>query len=108
MSFRSLLTQTVEIKRVTRTPGRGGGRGKEYDPVGNIAARIRPVSVNERAVAAQMGVDASHILYCLDGVDIQRNDRVVWDEKEADVVSVRRPSKPHHLEVELMERVKGL
>lgn len=108
MSFRSLLTQTVEIQRVTRTPERGGGRRKEYDPVGTISARIRPVSVNERAVAEQMGVDASHILYCLDGVDIQRNDRVVWDGREAEVVAIRKPSKPHHLEVELAERMKGL
>jgi len=107
MAITHLLNQSVTVKRVIRSDYRGGGKSREWATVGTIMARIRPAGAAERNVAQQMGVDMTHVMYCEPNADVQRNDRIEWTGHVAEVIAVRVPSKPHHLEVDLYERVSG-
>ena len=104
--FESLLNNTFAVERRTRTHDGQGGFTVGYSSVdANVEGRIRPATSAERQIAAAEGRDVSHVLYVVDGEDIERGDRVTCGDLVVEVLAIREPSlADHHLEIDCLER----
>ena len=93
----TLLNNTFAVERRTRTHDGQGGFTVGYSSVdANVEGRIRP---------AAEGRDVSHVLYVVDGEDIERGDRVTCGDLVVEVLAIREPSlADHHLEIDCLER----
>jgi SPP1 family predicted phage head-tail adaptor len=103
--FESLLNNAFAIERRVRTHDGQGGWTITYQAVGTVRGRIRPASVAERDLAQAEQREVSHVLYLVDGADIERGDRVtVTGELTVAVLGIREPSlADHHLEIDCLE-----
>lgn len=111
-AFRALLNVTVTISRKARTRDGQGGWSEEYVEQDSVPGRVRPVAPGEQTVGEQREVQITHVAYFALGVDVQRDDQLVYaapngEAKELVVRAVREPSQPHHLQVDAEERQKG-
>ncbi|HEY8414409.1 MAG TPA: head-tail adaptor protein [Thermaerobacter sp.] len=97
----ALLNEMVTIERRTRTHDGQGGWKTGWQEVGKERTRIRPAWAREREAGAVTEARVTHVAYFRPGADVRRGDRLRRDNGEAlDVISVRRPSAGHHLEVD--------
>lgn len=103
--FGSLLNNTFTVERRTRTHDGQGGFTVGYSAVNAVGGRIRPATSAERQIAAAEGRDVSHVLYVVDGEDIERGDRVTCGDLVVEVLAIREPSlADHHLEIDCLSR----
>jgi head-tail adaptor len=110
--FISLLNVTATIQRKTRTSDGAGGWSEAYQTIGTEPARIRPASDQETTLAAQREAILTHVAYFALGVDVARDDRVLYVAPNSEVLTltvrgVREPSQPHHLQVDCEEVQHG-
>lgn len=110
--FLSLLNVTATIQRKARTSDGAGGWREAYETIGAEPARIRPASDAETTLAAQREAILTHVAYFALGVDVARDDRVLYvapngEVKTLTVRGIREPSQPHHLQVDCEELEHG-
>jgi len=110
--FIALLNITVTISRKSRVSDGQGGWTESWVEQDAVAGRVRPASQNEQTLAMQRQVEVTHVAYFALGVDVVRDDRLVYvapngDAKTLTVRAVREPSEPHHLEVDAEEVQAG-
>lgn len=110
--FASLLNVTVTISRKARASDGQGGWSETWEEQAAVPGRIRPIGPAERTVGEQREVEVTHVAYFALGVDVQRDDRLVYlapngDAKTLTVRAVREPSEPHHLQCDAEEIQKG-
>jgi SPP1 family predicted phage head-tail adaptor len=98
-----LYNVAAALSRPQRTADGQGGFTETFVPVGTVRGRVRSWTSEEELVARQLGVRISHVFYC-DLTDVRRGDRLEVGTTVYDVRSVRQPSDPHHLMVDLEER----
>ena len=110
MSIRAHYNTTVEVRRATQVADGEGGYTESFVKVASIRCRIRPASASERNLGRREESYLTHVLYCDDGEDIQRQDRLVEQgtERTLTVLDIRIPSiRGRHIEVDLEERIRA-
>lgn len=107
MSIEALLDRSVEIRRPSRIGDGKGGDATTFVAVSTVPGRVRPASAREAFVADRPEAQVSHVAYLPTGSDVRTRDRLDLGGKTYEVVAVRTPSKPSHLEVDLLERQRG-
>lgn len=110
--FEALLNVTVTISRKTRTADGQGGWSEAYVEHQIAPGRIRPMTPAEQTVGQQRDVQVTHVAYFALGVDVARDDQLVYvapngEAKTLIVRAVREPSEPHHLQCDAEERQRG-
>jgi len=105
MSFNSLLNKRATIQRLTRTSDGAGGFTEVWSNLyENIPCRVQPKSGLEQAKYSALKTVVTHVLYCNGNWNIIEADRVVFENKNFNVVFVKNPDHLlHHLEVEMYE-----
>lgn len=103
--FLDLLNVTVTISRKGRASDGQGGWSTTWTELDAVPGRIRPVSPAERTVGEQREVELTHVAYFALGVDVARDDRLVYVAPNGEALTlivraVREPSEPHHLQVD--------
>lgn len=99
MSFRSLLNNLLELKRVTKTADDAGGFTESWDSIGYFYGRICPVSAGERMLADKKYADLTHKIYC-EAMDVRENDKIVWGDWTFQIIGILNPSEEfHHLQI---------
>lgn len=102
--FESMLNNTFDIYRLTRTDDGQGGWTEGHAYHDTVRGRLRPASGTEREQAAQVQRELTHVFYVLATEDIQRGDLVDGDGVTVEVLGVREPSRAdHHLEIDCQE-----
>lgn len=112
--FLALLNVTVTISRKARASDGQGGWSETWTELAAVPGRVRPaLTPNERNIGAQREVQLTHVAYFALGVDVKRDDQLVFiasngEAKTLIVRAVREPSEPHHIEVDCEERQQGV
>jgi head-tail adaptor len=111
-SFAALLNVTVTISRKSRTSDGQGGWTEALVEQDAVPGRVRPVTPGEETVGGQREVQITHVAYFALGVDVQRDDQLVYvapngEAKTLIVRAVREPSQPNHLQIDCEERQHG-
>jgi head-tail adaptor len=74
------LTHTLlTVHRPTSTDDGMGGQTVTFSEVGNIRAQVNQPTAEERMLAQQAGVELSHVLHAVAGVDVRRGDELAGD-----------------------------
>lgn len=110
--FAALLNVTVTISRKSRAADGQGGWPETWTELDAVPGRIRPIAPAERTLGEQREVEITHVAYFALGVDVARDDQLVYvapngEAKTLIVRAVREPSEPHHLQCDAEERQKG-
>lgn len=112
----AVTPRLLRMEKVNRVrPGEpvsdGSGGWSDGPPdVTEVEAAIQPLTMRDALIARQEGSTVSHVMFCEWDADWERGDTVqaVTREFEAEVLGVRRSSKPgHHMRVNLEERQAG-
>jgi hypothetical protein len=106
-----LLNRIGDVRRnVTPADDGDGGTIAAFTSVGSLPCRRSPAGARELAIAAQLQVKATHVLYCdPDTLAVQLDDEIVLDG-EAWIYAVRGfvpPSLPHHRKILVEELQRG-
>lgn len=73
------LTERITFQRQQTISDGGGGHSIQWVDMGKRWARVRAMSGNERAAAAQRQTSADYVVFIRnDGLDVQMDDRIVW------------------------------
>jgi len=107
VSFDGLLNRLVTVTRRSPVADGQGGSSAPYVTTETLRGRIRPVSTREAIIGARPETDVSHVAYFRPVADIRARDRLVADGRTYEVIGVRRPSDPRHIEVDCRERQRG-
>lgn len=108
MSFTRLLPHRADVYRPTNSVNSMGAVKQVYTAVeSDMLCRIEQLSAREREMAGQIGVQASHRLYCAAGEDVAEMDEVrdgstIYDVTGVNTVYGARTA--HHMEITLLER----
>jgi SPP1 family predicted phage head-tail adaptor len=93
------FTMDIVVQRKTSTSNGFGGRSATWAEHTEFKGYIDYASGREEEIAGQKEVDnATHILLCETGQDIEQFDRVVCDGKTYNVLHIDTP-KNNHMEV---------
>lgn len=105
MSFEDLLNKTADVYRISTAIDslKAHTRTRTLHLEG-IPVRLRPLTGRERAMSGTTGVDVTHVLYALPGLDISEADEITVDGVTYDVQFVGGDSSGHHLKLELKSR----
>lgn len=110
MAITPRLLQTETVKRVRPdgrvTDGQGGWQPGP-DVVTVMEGAVQPLTLRDALIARQQGSTVTHVGFFAWDADWVRGDRLVAVDRgfEAEVIGVRRSSKPgHHLRINLEER----
>jgi len=103
--FTKLLNKRATIQRLTRTSDSAGSFTESWNNLyENVPCRVQPKSGKEQAIYSALKTVITHILYCGNQWNIVEADRVVFENKNFNVVFVKNPDHiDHHLEIELLE-----
>lgn len=108
MSLTKLLPNTVDVYRPTNSVNTMGAVKQAYTAVkSDMLCRIEQLSAREREMSGQIGVQASHRLYCAAGEDVAETDEIrdgsiIYDVTGVNTVYGARTA--HHMEITLLER----
>jgi hypothetical protein len=110
--FAALLNVTVTISRKARASDGQGGWNETWTELDAVPGRVRPMTAAEQTVGQQRDVQVTHVAYFALGVDVARDDQLVYvapngEAKTLIVRAVREPSEPHHLQCDAEERQQG-
>lgn len=100
-SVASLLTHTFTHRRKAFEEDAYGGRTESEETLGTVRGRLRPMTIEELAVAESTAAKSDHVLYVEGDEDVQRGDELEGAGVTLTVAGVRNPSYAgHHLEVD--------
>ena len=106
-----LLNRVGDVQRnLTPLDDGEGGAADSFSSVGTLPCRRSPAGARELAIAAQLQVKATHVLYCdPDSVALQLGDQISLDGEAwiYRVTGFLPPSKPHHRKVLVEEMQRG-
>ncbi len=72
MTIAHLTKTDLTVYRPTATSDGLGGQTTTYTQVGQIRVQVNQPTTDERMLAQQAGVDLTHVLHAIYGVDVQR------------------------------------
>lgn len=70
------LNSTLTVYRATFSDDGAGGRTKTFAENGTIRAQVNQPTAAERAAAAQLGANLSHVVHTTYGADVERGDEL--------------------------------
>lgn len=71
-----LLNVTLTVYRASRVSDGAGGRTTTFDDVGTIRAQVSQPSADERAAAAQLGANLTHVVHTRRAANVERGDEL--------------------------------
>lgn len=105
MAITNFFIHRATIQRESTTDTAYGGVDKTWPNVAtDVPGRMVPVSAHESLIAAQLTTEITHRWYCAPDVDVQDQDRIVFNSRNFRVQSVVNPDeKDVFLRVTLLE-----